>query len=304
VLGEHAGDVVVDHHHLVGMAEELLGEDAHGGRAAAHAHALLLHPVDDGRLAGLDDHLRAAVDGELDRLLVAQRFHHFAGDAAFLLAAAGEVVHAAQRQHLRAVFDGGDVADHLAPAAHVGLLGAEPAVGVDLHLEAAVAEDALGDHGDQVDAFGLRRHDEGRRLVVGIGGGRADAGDEHALGRQQAGGRVGGIAFAGGERNQRPLPAIQGLAQQHHRIDPHQHAGGVGVAVAGAGLAGRDLAQHRAGVALDLVAGHALIRCAARHGRAPAGWAPPPASAARQSWCVLSWTIQVAWPLVPVLQFM
>ena len=53
VLGQHAGDVVVDDHHLVGMAEQLLGEDADGGRAAAHAHALLLDAVDDRRPAGL-----------------------------------------------------------------------------------------------------------------------------------------------------------------------------------------------------------------------------------------------------------
>ena len=63
------------------------------------------------------------------------------------------MVHAAERQHLRAVLGRGDVADHLALAAHVGLLGAEVAVGVDLHLEAAVAEDALGDDGDHVDAL-------------------------------------------------------------------------------------------------------------------------------------------------------
>ena len=43
-----------------------------------------------------------------------------------------------------------------------------------------------------------------------------------------------------------------------HRIDADQHAVGVRVAVAGAGAARRDLAQHRAGVARDLVGRHAL----------------------------------------------
>jgi hypothetical protein len=44
-------------------------------------------------------------------------------------------MHAAERQHLRSVFGGRHVADHLAAATHVGLLGAEIAVGVDLHLQ-------------------------------------------------------------------------------------------------------------------------------------------------------------------------
>ena len=62
--------------------------------------------------------------------------------------------------------------------AHRRRLRAEMAVGVDLHLDAAVAEDAFGDDGDQVDALDLLADDEGRRLVVGIGGAGADAGDE------------------------------------------------------------------------------------------------------------------------------
>ena len=171
MLGEHAGDVVVHHHHLVCIAKELARKDADGRRTAAHAHALLGHPIDDGRAAGLDDELRAPVDGALRRLLVAQRLHHLGGDAAFLLGAAREVVHTTQRQHLRAVFGRGHMAHHLALAAHVGLFGAEEAVGVDLYLEAAVAEDALADHGDHVHAIGFGAHDERRGLVVRVGGG-------------------------------------------------------------------------------------------------------------------------------------
>ncbi len=179
VLGQHAGDVVVDDDDLVDVAEPLLREDADRRRAAADAHALLLDAVDDRRLVGLDDDARAAVDLQLDRLLVAERHHHLAGDAPFLLRAAGEVVDAAEGEELRAVLDRADVADRLAAVAHRRLLGAEVAVGVDLHLEAAVAEDAFGDDGDEVDALVLRGDDERRRLVVGIGRPRADAGDEH-----------------------------------------------------------------------------------------------------------------------------
>src|SRR5690349_19636904 len=45
VLAQDTGDVVVDHHHLVGMAVPLAREDADGGRAAADAHAPLLDAV-------------------------------------------------------------------------------------------------------------------------------------------------------------------------------------------------------------------------------------------------------------------
>src|SRR5690606_21462534 len=109
----------------------------------------------DGRLARLHHQLRAAVDAELDRLLVAQRHHYVAGDAAFFLAAAGEMVHAAQREHLRTVFGRRDVPDDLALVAYVGLLGPQVAVGVDFDLEAAIAEYALGDDGDHVDTVCL-----------------------------------------------------------------------------------------------------------------------------------------------------
>jgi hypothetical protein len=134
--------------------------------------------VDDRRGAGLDGEGGAALDRHLHGLLVAQIEHRLAGDDAFLLGAAGQMPHPAEREHLRAVFRRGHMADLLALAAHGGLLGTQVAVGVDLHLHAAVAEDALGHHGDHVDAFHLGGHDEGRRLVVGIGGAGADTGDE------------------------------------------------------------------------------------------------------------------------------
>ena len=51
-----------------------------------------------------------------------------------------------------------------------------------------------------------------------------------------------------------------GLGDQAQRVDPRQHAVDVAVAVAGAELAGADLAQHRAGFAAHLVGGHPLGR--------------------------------------------
>ena len=185
MLGQHAGDVVVHHHHLVHFAFKLHGKNTHGGRTAAHAHASLFDAVDDRRFAGLDQDLSAAVNRQLHRFFVAQRSHHFNGDAAFFFAAAGQVMHAAQRQHLRAVFGCRDMADHLALATDIGLFGAEKAVGVDLHFQTAVAENAFGHHRDHVHPARLRRHNKGRWFVVGVGGGRADAGDENLVAQHQ-----------------------------------------------------------------------------------------------------------------------
>ena len=53
------------------------------------------------------------------------------------------MAHAAEREHLRAVLGGRDVADLLARGPDRRGLRARCAVGVDLHLEAAVAEDPL-----------------------------------------------------------------------------------------------------------------------------------------------------------------
>lgn len=69
-----------------------------------HTHALLLDAVDDRRRARANHETRAAVDAQLHRFLVAEREHHVAGHAAFLLAAACEMVHATEAQHLRTVF--------------------------------------------------------------------------------------------------------------------------------------------------------------------------------------------------------
>ena len=60
------------------------------------------------------------------------------------------MVHPAERQHLRAVFACGDVADRFAPRAHSRRLGPEMAVGVDLYLDAAIGENALGYDRDQI----------------------------------------------------------------------------------------------------------------------------------------------------------
>ncbi|MFK4603852.1 hypothetical protein ABIF57_003304 [Bradyrhizobium diazoefficiens] len=162
------------------------------------------------------------------------------------------MMHAAERQHLRAVFAGGDVADRLALRAHGRGLRAQIAVGVDLHLDAAIGEDSLGDDGHHVDAVDFRRDDERCRLVVRIGRARTDRGDE---GR----GFVDDLAvpvFRAAERHK--LAAMRnGALQDHVRIDANELAVVIGIAIAGARRARLDVAHHRTGIAADLVGGGA-----------------------------------------------
>ncbi len=149
------------------------------------------------------------------------------------------------------------MADRLAVDPDLLALMADMAVGVDLHLDAAIAEDALGDDGDHVHVVGLLRHDERRRLVVGIGGAGADGGDEGAVGLDDV--AAPGFALARQKRHHLAAGGL-GVLDDGERIDADQFAALVGVTVAGAALAVGDVAHHRAGVAADL----ALDRAGAR----------------------------------------
>ena len=178
MFGQDTGDVIVDNHHFIDLVAPLLGEHADRRRAAADPHALLMLAVNNGRLPGLHDQARAAVHDKLDSLAVAQVEESVAGDAALFLAAVREVIDAAEREHLRAIFAGRHMADWLALGADSRAFRAEMAVGVDFKLDAAIAVDALGDHRHHVDPIDLRGDDEGRGLIVGISGAGADGGDQ------------------------------------------------------------------------------------------------------------------------------
>jgi hypothetical protein len=117
------GDVVVHHHHLVDQPVPLLGEHADGRRAAAHPHPLFRTPLTTGGLPGLDDDGGALVDLTSTASPLHSRIERVAGHAAFLLAAAGQVLDAAQRQHLEPYSAGGDMADRLAVDAHERAFG-------------------------------------------------------------------------------------------------------------------------------------------------------------------------------------
>ena len=239
VFGEHAGDVVIDDDHLIGMAEPLAGENADGGTAAADAHAGFGRAIDHRGGAGLDAHGGTTVDGEIHRRTVGEGEQGVAGGGPFLLGAAGEVMHPAEAEHLAAIFGGGDVADLFAAGAHGGGFRAEMAVGIDFHLQAAIGENTLRDHGDHVHAVDVGADDEGGGFIVRVGGAGADAGGEDVAGGERVGGPVGA-----GEAD------LIGAADQHgQRVHAGEAVIDIAVAVAGAGFARADAAEHRAGIA-------------------------------------------------------
>src|SRR5690606_13710268 len=114
MLGYDASDVVVHHHHLIHQAAPLRGEHADGGRTTADTHAALRLTPDDRGLARLNHHRLATIYSELNRLLVAEIEQGIACRAPLCLGATRKMMHATQRQHLRAVFAGSDMADCLA----------------------------------------------------------------------------------------------------------------------------------------------------------------------------------------------
>ena len=179
VLGQDTRDVVVHHHHLVAQAQPLTRKHADRCRATTHAHTLLSHTVNDRRTTGLQHHLGTVFNLHLGGLVVAQGVHEFQGHAALFFTPTGEVVHTTQAEHLRAVFGGGHMAHLFALVKHRSPLIAQIPVGVDLHLQTAIAKDALGHHSHHVHALGLGSDDERRRFVIGVGGGRANAGDKN-----------------------------------------------------------------------------------------------------------------------------
>ncbi len=225
----------------------LQSEHPDGRRPAADTHAFFLILVDDRRLAGLHGQRRAAVDGHFHRILVAQRQHRLTGDVAFLLAAAGQVVHAAQRQHLRAVFGGRHMADLLAPHTYGRRFRSDIAIRVDLHLHAAIAEHAFGHDGHHVDAVMFGRHDERRRLVIRVGRGRADTGNER---RRLEIERPVPVFLFRQERHQIAV-FVGNLLGNDHRIGARQFAAHVSIAAAGTGFFRTYPAQHRTRIAGD-----------------------------------------------------
>src|SRR5205085_11269465 len=124
----------------------------------------------------------------------------------------------------------------------------EVTVGIYLHFDAAIAEDALRHHGDHVDTVNFRRHDEGRGSVIGISGASADCGHKYArLVHDLA------VPIAGGLERHQPSAVRYCSLQNDMRIDAHQLAVVICITIARACCAGLDVTHHRAGIAADLV---------------------------------------------------
>src|SRR5262249_37072958 len=146
----------------------------------------------------------------------------------------------------------GHMPDRLALGPHAVLLGPEMTIGVDLHLDAAIAENALGDDGHHINAVNFRGNDEWRRFVVRIRRAGADGGDEHIGAAQE-------LTVPSSARVERhhPTALIDRATQKNMRIGAHDPAILVCIAVASAGHARLDVAHHRTGVAAHLpVAGY------------------------------------------------
>ena len=255
MLGDDTGNVVIDHDNLVHETLPLGGEHADGGRAAAHPHALFTRSVDHRRLSGLHDNARAPVNGQFHRLLVAQIEHRLARDATLRLRSAGQVMHAAEREHLAAIFGGGDMAHRFAIRPHGGRFGPQMAVCVDLHLHAAIGEDALRHHRDEIDTFHLLRNDERGRFVVRIGGARAHRAHEAALRVDQF-----AIPWRFAFKGDNSIPLLGGMFKDRHRITSGNAPAEIAIAVAGTRAPLGDIAHHRAGIAAQLFVRRLLRR--------------------------------------------
>ncbi len=158
VLGQHAGDVVIDHDHLIHLAVPLLREDADGGAAAADPHARARRvPLTMGACAGLH--------------APPLRRHRWSSSTASPLHSASRAAQVAlpsrllppvrcrtpPRESIWLPYSAVVTWPTCSPSARTAAaLGAEVAVGVDLHLHAAIAEDALGHDGDGIHAGMLR----------------------------------------------------------------------------------------------------------------------------------------------------
>ena len=123
------------------------------------------------------------------------------------------------------------------------------AIGIDLYLDAAVGVDAFGNDRHHVHAVDFGRDDKWRRLVVGISRAGADSGDDWRGSVDDIAAPLLRLAHKGHDL----AAVLHGAFKQHVGIDAHQFAIVVGVTIACASHAWPDVAEHRAGIAADLV---------------------------------------------------
>ncbi len=139
--------------------------------------------------------------------------------------------------------------------------GPEIAIGIDLHFDATVTEDALGHNRHHVHRVDGGGDDERSRFVIGISGSRSDGGHECSGLIDEVTVPVLTVLQELDDR----LSARNRLIEQHVRIETNQPSIMIGVTVARSGPAGLDVAQDRAGVtAYGVVITHEGLRGYAR----------------------------------------
>ena len=100
MFGHDAGDMIINNHHLIDQPLPLCGKHTNRCRPTSNPHTVFGNTINDRRFSGLNGHLRPIIDFQLNRRAIAQIKQRRTGHPAFLLAATGQMIHPAQRQHL------------------------------------------------------------------------------------------------------------------------------------------------------------------------------------------------------------
>ena len=166
-----------------------------------------------------------------------------------MAASAGQMTHPAERQHLRAVFVRGHVANSLALSAHGAAFGSKMAVSINLQLHSAIAEDSFRHHGHHIHAVDLGRNNEGSGFVVRIGRTCADRRDKRVRPADEIAVPIATTL----EKWNHGIAARNGAVEYNVGIKAHKLSGKIAVTVACTGPALFDVAEDRTGVATDYV---------------------------------------------------
>ena len=189
------------------------------------------------------------IDLQGNFLAIAEGEHHFTGDPAFLLAASSEMPDSSEGEHLRTVFRGHHVSDFLSLTPNRSLLRADVAVGIDFHLDAAVAENPFGDHRDHIDSLVFTPDDERGRFVIRIGGSASDGRWENRiLGHQRSVPPLRGF-----QKGHHLLFLFQSPLGDQHRVKALEFPVDVAVTVTGTCLTGADATEDWTGIAIDFL---------------------------------------------------
>ena len=208
-------------------------------------------PLTTGACPACYHYRSAAIDGQLHGAAIAQGEQRLAGNSSFAQTSTGEVQHAAERKHLRAVFRGGYVPHRLAFHPYRVLFRPQEAIGIDFQFHAAITENPFGDYGHLSTPFTFDGNNEWRRFVIRIGGTCADRGDELLWSGDDS-----SIPLALGiEEGDDLVAVLECPVKNHLGIEPHQFTGVIRVAVARTGPPVLDVAKDRAGVASNYVVG-------------------------------------------------